>query len=85
MAHVLEVWQEHAEPYLERIVETVDQAGNSIVKCRAGHILEERLGITDTRIEDWKAFRQRGGSRKLDPYKAFAPTYSENWMISLNA
>ncbi len=84
MSHVLEVWEEHAETYLDEIVSAVDTATSGLVKSRAGYILEERLALKHPGIEAWKAFGQRGGSRKLDPDKEFAPTYSETWMISLN-
>ena len=84
MAHVLDVWQNNAGDYLEEIIEAVDGSTSLIVKCRAGYILEEYLGFQDSRIDAWKAFRQRGGSRKLDPDRAFVPEYSEAWMISLN-
>lgn len=84
MAHVLELWQEHAGAYLDEIVEAVDGPASNIVKCRAGYILEDRLGVRDDRVRAWKAFAQRGGSRKLDPDRPFEPHYSETWMISLN-
>ena len=84
MSHVLDAWEEHAETYLDDIVATVDTATSGLVKSRAGYILEERQGLDHRSIERWKAFAQRGGSRKLDPAKDFAPTFSETWMISLN-
>ena len=84
MSHVLEAWEEHAGTYLEDIVESVDTARSRLVKSRAGYILEERLGLSHHRIESWKALGQRGSSRKLDPSKDFAPTFSDTWMISLN-
>ena len=84
MSHVFDVWEEHAETYLNEVVATVDVATSGLVKSRAGYILEERLGLHHRDIECWKAFGQRGSSRKLDPAKAFAPTFSETWMISLN-
>ena len=84
MSHVLDAWEEHAETYLDDIVAAVDTATSGIVKSRAGHILEERLNLRHRSIEHWKAFAQRGGSRKLDPAKDFVPTFSEKWMISLN-
>ena len=84
MFHVLEVWEEHASTYIDEIASAVDQSPKSLVKSRAGYILEERLGLHHPCIERWKAFGQRGGSRKLDPTRDFAPTFSETWMISLN-
>ena len=84
MSHVLDVWEEHAETYLDEIVSAVDTATSGLVKSRAGYILEERLDLCHRGIEQWKAFGQRGSSRKLDPAKAFASTFSERWMISLN-
>ena len=84
MSHVLDAWEEHAETYLDDIVAAVDTATSGLVKSRAGYILEERLGLHHRGIEHWKAFGQRGGSRRLDPAKDFAPTFSETWMISLN-
>ena len=84
MAHILDVWEEHAETYLDEVVTAVDTAASKLVKSRAGYILEERLGLQHPGIERWKAFGQRGSSRKLDPAKPFAPTFSEAWMISLN-
>ena len=84
MAHVLDVWGEHAGTYLDETVAAVDTATSKLVKSRAGYILEERLGLQHPGVERWKAFGQRGSSRKLDPAKPFAPTFSETWMISLN-
>ncbi len=84
MTHVLDVWEEHASTFLDEIVAKINQTPTALIKSRAGYILEERLGIRHPCIERWKAFGQRGGSRKLDPTRAFAPVFSEAWMISLN-
>jgi predicted transcriptional regulator of viral defense system len=84
MAHVLEVWTTHAETYLVEIVDAVEGAASALAKSRAGYILQERLGLVHPHIERWKTFGQRGGSRKLDPSKPFASTFSETWMLSLN-
>ena len=83
--HALEVWDDHALNWLDQIVAAVERDNASIVKVRAGYLLAERLAISDPRVEKWKAFAQRGGSRKLDPDAPYAPTFSETWMISLNA
>lgn len=84
MSHVLDVWEEHAETYLDEIVSAVDPCVSNLVKSRAGYILEEHLGLRHRVIESWKRFGQRGGSRKLDPTEAYASTFSKTWMISLN-
>ena len=84
MAHVLDVWEEHAATYLDEIVAAVDTTTCGLVKSRAGYILEERLRLRHQGIKRWKEYGQRGGSRRLDPDKAFAPMFSETWMISLN-
>lgn len=82
--HALDVWERAAADWLGQIIPAVDEETASIVKVRAGYILSERLDIADPRIEAWKAFAQRGGSRKLDPDAPYAPVFSEAWMISLN-
>lgn len=84
MAHIIDIWEEHARSYVQEIVSAVDTADTAIAKSRAGYILEERLGLMNPTIESWKALGQRGGSRKLDPDKDFAPEVSETWMLSLN-
>ena len=84
MSHVLDVWEEHASTFLDEIASTVDRTAGALVKSRAGYILDERLGLDHPCIERWKALGQRGGSRKLDPARDFAPAFSETWMISLN-
>ena len=84
MSHVLDVWEEHAETYFGEIVSAVDSSTSDLIKSRAGYILEERLGLQHPVIENWKRFAQRGGSRKLDPTEAYAPAFSQIWMISLN-
>jgi hypothetical protein len=85
MVEVLEIWTAHAGIYVDDIVAAVDRHESGIVKIRAGYILDEMLGISDERIQAWRRFAQRGGSRLLDPAKVYAPRYSEKWMISLNA
>lgn len=85
MAHICDVWGEHAETYFDDIVTSVDEVSSPIVKVRAGYLLDELLGMAgNKRIEGWRRFAQRGGSRVLDPAKPFSPMHSEKWMISLN-
>jgi predicted transcriptional regulator of viral defense system len=84
MRHVLDVWDEHAEAWLDDIVTAVDKSPVRLAKMRAGHILTERLGLAHPLIDGWAHLAQRGGSRKLDPEQPYGPTYSERWMIALN-
>lgn len=86
MNHVLRVWDEHADLYVDQIVEAANQHPRPIVKIRAGYLLDERLGVAldDERIQAWTRYAQRGGSRILDPDADFSSEYSEKWMLSLN-
>lgn len=84
MAHVIDVWKENAKTYLDEIIEAIDQSSKSIIKCRAGYIIEEVLNIQNDRVNNWMKFAQRGGSRVLDPNSPYAPQFSEKWMISIN-
>ncbi|MGU3594103.1 hypothetical protein ACLBYF_33910, partial [Methylobacterium brachiatum] len=84
MNHVIETWENHSDIYLDAIVSAVEDAPTDIIRIRAGYILSERIGVYDPRIESWKRFAQRGGSRKLDPSSPYEAVFSEDWMISLN-
>ncbi|MGQ9369401.1 hypothetical protein [Azospirillum sp. ST 5-10] len=84
MAHVMEVWRDHARTYLERIVTAVNALDSPIAKVRAGYILSDYLGVSHAIVEGWRAFAQRGGSRRLDPNSDGRPTFSEGWMLSIN-
>lgn len=84
MGHILDVWEETAETYLEEIVARIDAAGSGLVKVRAGYILEERMRIDHSKLRCWVAFAQRGGSSVLDPSQPYQDVFSEKWMISLN-
>ena len=55
MSHVLDIWSEHAGDHLSAIIDAVDTS-SSVVKCRAGFIVEENLGIKNSRVEAWPIF-----------------------------
>ncbi len=82
--NVLAAYEDYAEQYLDLIIDEVDRNGKKIEKVRAGYILEERLSISNEKIKNWKAFAQRGGSRKLDPNNDYYPNYSAEWCLSVN-
>ena len=84
MPHILDVFEEHAVRWSNEIINAVETCNSSLVKSRAGYVMEERLGVSDKIIDTWKMFSQRGGSRKLDPGKDYQPIYSDTWMISIN-
>jgi predicted transcriptional regulator of viral defense system len=85
MEHVLEVWQNNAPSYLDEIINSVNQCPIKIIKVRAGYILDEFMKIKDNRVQEWLSVAQRGGSQLLNPEKPYEQTFSEKWMISLNA
>ena len=47
-------FRERPEIWIDEIVAAVDSSNSSIVKSRAGYILEERLGLHHEKIEAWK-------------------------------
>lgn len=84
IGHVIEVWASEAKTYLNEIIKAVDGHDQSIIKVRAGYLLETLAGASDPRIDDWQKFAQRGGSRKLDSSAPYLANHSEKWMISVN-
>lgn len=84
MQHVVDVFRENGSKYLALILDELDQHGKSIEKVRAGYLLEQVCRIRHPRIDTWKSFAQRGGSRLLDPQGEYAPVFSETWKLSIN-
>lgn len=82
--HVLDVYQEHVERYLQIVVDEIDRHGTKIEKIRAGYILEERLSLNHETINSWVKVVQRGGSRKLYAHSEYSPRFSEKWCLSIN-
>lgn len=85
IAHVLQVFKEHAAASKRLIFDELDQHGTKIDKVRAGFILEDICQLRDPRIDAWVEFAARGGSRKLDASADYEPKFSERWMLSINA
>jgi predicted transcriptional regulator of viral defense system len=87
MNHVLDMWSDNisdiSENAMLQLISLLHES-TSIVKVRAGYILDERLGLIVDGIEGFVKYAQRGGSRVLDPQKPFAPRFSEKWMLSIN-
>ena len=82
--HVLDVFDEFGKRYLKLIIDDIDRHGTKIDKVRAGYILEERMNLSEPRIESWRKFAQRGGSRKLVAGSSYSHEYSEHWCLSIN-
>lgn len=84
ITHVIDCFRTHAKSYLRLIEDEIDQHGTAIDKVRAGYILETLCHISDARIEHWKTFARRGGSRKLDSSVGYSEQFSEAWCLSIN-
>lgn len=83
--HVIDVFKEHSAPYLNLIIDELEQHGKPIDKVRAGYILQGLCGLEHKNINEWqKKYVARGGSRKLDPTEEYSPNYSEKWCLSIN-
>lgn len=83
--HVFEIYEEMGDVLLEEIIESVEEFGSHIDKCRIGFILQCHLSIDDDRIKEWQASSpSRGGSRKMVSSLAYSDNYSEAWCLSLN-
>lgn len=82
--HVLDIFDEFGKRYMKLIIDDIDRHGKKIDKVRAGYILEERMNLSEPRIESWRKFTQRGGSRKLVAGSPYSHEYSEHWCLSIN-
>lgn len=82
--HVIEVYEHHAERFLQLIVDEIDRHGTKIDKVRVGYLLQERGRLVHPIMEAWVKFAQRGGSRKLYAQDPYSSRYSEKWCLSLN-
>lgn len=85
ITHVLNVYREHAALNFRLISDELEQHGKAIDKVRAGFILENVCGLENSQIDSWVKFKQRGGSRKLDPTAEYSSNFSARWDLSINA
>ena len=85
MRHVIECFEYNFMDHADEIIKSVTKFGSSITKVRAGHIIDEHLGVASSLVDEWVTFAQRGGSRLLDPKKPYGAKWSEKWMIAINA
>lgn len=84
MAHVIEIWANHAAEYEEEIESEIETHASPINKVRAGYLIETYVNRRSEILKNWEKFAQRGGSRKLDPDAPYEPSFSERWMLSIN-
>jgi predicted transcriptional regulator of viral defense system len=82
--HVIDVFSSNAKRYFRLVVDEYERHGKAIDKVRAGYLLTEICNLTDSVVENWSQFAQRGGSRKLDSETEYAPEFSERWKLSIN-
>lgn len=82
--HVIDTFSVNAKQYLRFISDEYERHGRAIDKVRAGYLLTEVCGLTNSVVESWTQFAQRGGSRKLDPEAEYATEFSERWKLSIN-
>jgi predicted transcriptional regulator of viral defense system len=82
--HVMDRYAAEAPRYLRLIVDEIDRHGTNIDKVRAGYVLAERLKLAHPAFDAWRAFAQRGGSRKLYAQAGYSPRFSETWCLSIN-
>ena len=84
MRHVIDQFVQNYALNSTDIIKSIDKFGSSIVKVRAGYIIDGMMGLRNETTKSWLQFAQRGGSRKLDPQKPYGASFSEKWMIATN-
>ncbi len=82
--HVIDCFEDHAQIYINNIVNEVERNGSKIDKIRAGYILDEICELKHEMLDNWLQLTQRGGSMKLDSSGEYDPNYSEKWQLSIN-
>lgn len=86
LTHVVEVYKNHLNKYLDTVIKKVNLTGTTIDKARLGFILERCLNYSSNTLSHWKIEQQgkRGGSRKLVANLDFDSIFDPEWNISIN-
>jgi len=83
--NVLRAWMNAKDALnLKSVIKLTDRQDVGVLRQRVGYVLE-KLGFLDPELDVWTSKAVRGGSSKLLASAPFAPTFSERWMLSLNA
>jgi predicted transcriptional regulator of viral defense system len=85
LTNVLKAWMNAKDALnLKTVIGFTDWQDVGVLRQRVGYVLE-RLGFSDPQLEIWTTKAKRGGSSKILASAPFEPTFSERWMLSLNA
>jgi len=85
LTNVLKAWMNARDALnLKTVIGFTDWQDVGVLRQRVGYVLE-RLGFSDPQLEIWTTKAKRGGSSKLLASAPFESTFSERWMLSLNA
>jgi len=85
LTNVLTAWMSAKDAVnLKSVIKLTDRQDVGILRQRVGYVLE-RLGFSGPELDNWTTKAKRGGSSKLLASAPFESTFSERWMLSLNA
>ena len=85
LTNVLRAWTNGKDAIkLRTVIDFTDRQDMGVLRQRVGYVLE-KLGFSDSKLDEWTTKAQRGGSSKLLASAPFEPVFSERWKISLNA
>jgi hypothetical protein len=82
MAHVVDVWREHAITYQEEIIAAVEETATPIAKVRAGYLLDDILGVIDDSPEGEGALPGSGDDspEASDPPRISKDSRIQGWV-----
>jgi predicted transcriptional regulator of viral defense system len=85
LTNVLKAWMNAKDALnLKSVIELTDRQDVGVLRQRVGYVLE-KLGFSDPQLDIWTTKAKRGGSSKLLASAPFDSSFSERWMLSLNA